>query len=142
MDSDKMLSVDAILETALYVDDLARASGFYSEVFGFEALVESPRLCALDVGGKSVLLLFQRGATADGLRAAGGFIPPHDGTGPSHFAFAIRLEDVARWEAHLAQHGVEIESKVKWDRGGISLYFRDPDNHSVELVTRGTWKIF
>ena len=131
-----------VLETALYADDLARTAKFYRDVFGFEPLVDTPRLCALSVNGISVLLLFQRGATGAGLATDGGFIPPHDGSGPVHFAFAIEAGDLSRWEAHLAANGVEIESRVTWDRGGTSLYLRDPDNHSVELVTTGTWATY
>ena len=131
-----------VLETALYADDLARTAKFYRAVFGFEPLVDTPRLCALSVNGISVLLLFQRGATRAGLATDGGFIPPHDGSGPVHFAFAIEAGDLSRWEAHLAANGVEIESRVTWDRGGTSLYLRDPDNHSVELVTPRTWATY
>jgi catechol 2,3-dioxygenase-like lactoylglutathione lyase family enzyme len=131
--------ISGVLETALYADDLAQLARFYKDIFAFEMLVESPRICAFNVGGTSVLLLFSRGATSEGLQFPGGWIPPHDGSGPSHFAFAIASEDIEWWADHLVQHGVEIESRVKWERGGSSLYFRDPENHSVELVTPGTW---
>lgn len=134
--------VRGILETALYVDDLRRASAFYRDTFGFPVLVENARICALDVAGRSVLLLFQRGATVGGLATAGGFVPSHDGSGPVHFAFGITMEDLAQWRAHLESCGVAIESRVEWERGGVSLYFRDPDGHSVELVTEGTWATY
>ncbi|HEX2723231.1 MAG TPA: VOC family protein [Gemmatimonadaceae bacterium] len=134
--------VSRILETALYADDLSVTSSFYKDIFGFAALVDTPRLCALDIGGRSVLLIFKRGATAGGLTTDTGFIPPHDANGPAHFAFAIDFEVLPRWEAHLASKGIEIESRVEWERGGVSLYFRDPDGHSVELVTPGTWATY
>jgi hypothetical protein len=35
-----------------------------------------------------------------------------------------------------------VESKVVWPLGGHSLYFRDPDNHVVELATPGIWSIY
>ncbi|MEP7038442.1 MAG: glyoxalase, partial [Acidobacteriota bacterium] len=35
-----------------------------------------------------------------------------------------------------------IESKVKWERGGTSIYFRDPDKHLLELATPGLWTIY
>ena len=50
--------------------------------------------------------------------------------------------DLDGWRGHLAENGVEIESEVTWDRGGVSLYFRDPDGHSVELATPGVWEIY
>jgi len=132
--------VERILETAIYVDDLPRATTFYRSLFGFEALVESERLVAFDVSGTSVLLLFKRAESVKGLATAGGWIPPHDASGPAHFAFAIARDAVESWKSRLLRAGVAIESIVQWERGGTSLYFRDPDNHSVELVTQGTWK--
>jgi catechol-2,3-dioxygenase len=142
MSAGDMRKVARVLETAVYAEDLARLSGFYRQVFGFKPLVDTPRLCALDVGGASVLLLFQSGATGEGLSTGGGWIPPHYGSGATHFAFAVELEDLSWWENHLASNGVAIESRVTWERGGKSLYFRDPEDHSVELVTRGTWSNF
>jgi catechol 2,3-dioxygenase-like lactoylglutathione lyase family enzyme len=132
--------VDRILETGLYVDDLERAKQFYVGLFGFDVLLESERLVALDVGGKSVLLLFQHGQSEHRQDAAGGFIPGHGAHGVQHFAFAIEPEQIDPWLKRLAEKGVEVESRVTWDRGSQSIYFRDPDNHSVELATPGLWR--
>lgn len=139
---DPIPRVTQVIETGLYADDVMHAADFYRKVFGFETLVSSPRLVALDVTGRDVLLIFKRGGTTKGLETAGGVIPPHDGSGPSHFAFAIEKGDIDRWAGHLEALGVEIESRVTWERGGTSLYFRDPDGHSVELVTPGTWATY
>lgn len=134
--------VRGILETALYVDDLERATAFYKDTFKFPVLVENARICALDVAGQSILLLFRRGATIGGFATSGGFVPSHDGTGPVHFAFAIAMADLKVWEERLASLDIAVESLVQWERGGVSLYFRDPDGHSVELVTEGTWATY
>jgi len=134
--------VTQLLETALYTDDLGRAADFYRNTFGFPTLIENPRIVALDVAGRDVLLLFKRGATIDQLETPGGTIPPHDGSGPTHFALGIERGELEDWVARLAQHGITIESRVEWERGGVSLYFRDPDGHSVELATRGTWATY
>ena len=72
----------------------------------------------------------------------GGLIPAHDGSGPTHLAFAIDAEDFAAWEERLSASGVEIESRVSWGRGGRSLYFRDPEGRSVELATPRTWATY
>ena len=48
------MRVSGILETALYVADLPAAAAFYRRVFGFPVLLESDRLIALDVAGRSV----------------------------------------------------------------------------------------
>jgi len=131
-----------VLETALYCDDLERAVAFYRDVLGLRPMGEPPRLVPMDAGGGTVLLLFQRGATEGGAHTPSGFIPPHDGAGPVHVAFAIEAESLEGWEARLAAHGVSIESRVHWSRGGTSLYFRDPDGHSLELATPGLWETY
>ena len=131
-----------LLETAVYVEDMERATAFYRDVLGLRVLDASPRLVAMDAGASTLLLLFRRGATLDGAAIPGGWIPPHDGEGPAHVAFAVDGADLLSWEARLADHGVAIESRVRWNRGGQSIYFRDPDGHSVELVTPGTWATY
>lgn len=131
-----------VLETALYVEDLARARAFYVDVLGASVLLDTPRLLALDIGGASVLLLFRRGATLEPLPTAGGVVPPHGAHGVQHFAFAIGADVLERWDAHLRAHGVAIESRVRWPKGGESIYVRDPDGHSVELVTPGLWATY
>ena len=107
---------------------------------GLNTMSRGDRLVGLDAGRGTVLLLFRRGATTGGFSFPGGRIPPHDGEGPAHFAFAVATEDLDAWRDHLAENGVEIESEVTWSRGGESLYFRDPDGHSVELATPGFGK--
>jgi catechol-2,3-dioxygenase len=137
-----MPTLDRVLETALYVDDLSRAAGFYQSVLQLEVLVHDDRLCAFDVAGRSVLLLFRRGASLEGSTLPGGFIPPHDGAGPIHMAFAIPAAELTQWEAWLGKHDVQIESRTTWPRGGESLYFRDPEGHLLELATPGVWATY
>ena len=137
-----MPTLTGILETALYVDDLARAAGFYEDVLGLPALTSDSRFRAYDVGGRSVLLLFQRGATRETVVMPGGTIPPHDGHGPLHIALAIPAVELPAWEQRLAEHGVAIEGRTRWRRGGESVYFRDPDGHLLELATPGLWAIY
>jgi catechol 2,3-dioxygenase-like lactoylglutathione lyase family enzyme len=137
-----MPAVDRVLETALYVDDLGRATRFYHDLFGFTALFHDERLCAYDIGGKSVLLLFKRGSTLETVHLPGGVIPPHDGAGPLHVAFAIGAEALTDWESRLAEKGVAVEGRTDWPKGGSSLYFRDPDGHLLELATPGIWRTY
>jgi catechol 2,3-dioxygenase-like lactoylglutathione lyase family enzyme len=134
-----MAKVVRVLETCLHVKDVERSAQFYETLFAFPRMDFSERFCALDVGGGTVLLLFREGGTVEPVRTAGGVIPPHGGSGDLHLAFSIRAEDFAIWEKHLGEQGTAIESRVHWDRGGNSLYFRDPDHHLVELATPGVW---
>jgi catechol 2,3-dioxygenase-like lactoylglutathione lyase family enzyme len=128
-----------IVETALDCDDLPRSAAFYTALFGADPMLSSERLVAIDAGEGTVLLLFQRGLSAEPVQLPGGLVPAHDAGGPGHLAFAIDAADVASWEARLGELGIAIESRVTWERGGFSLYFRDPDNRSVELASPGIW---
>ena len=134
--------IKRVLETSLYVDDMEAAMSFYRDVLGLQVLDAGERLVAMDAGHATILLIFRRGATISGAETRGGRIPPHDGQGPVHVAFAIASDSVETWEAHLEQHGVAIESRVSWEGGGRSIYFRDPAGHSVELTTPGTWAVY
>lgn len=131
-----------IIETPLYVDDVERSASFYERTLGLERMATGDRLIPMDAGGGSVLLIFRRGVTDQTSSFEGGSIPPHDGSGRCHFAFAVATEDLDAWRSRLDAEDVAIESEVRWDRGGTSLYFRDPDGHSVELASPGVWPIY
>ncbi len=135
------LAINGVVESILYTDDLGRASTFYRDVLGLEPMKGDPaRFQALDAGAGRVLLLFKRGATLTAQPVpTGGTIPPHDGAGPQHIAFGISAADYERWRQRLAECAVVVESEATWERGGRSLYFRDPDLHLLELVTPGIW---
>ncbi len=138
-----MPNLICVLETALYVDHLGRAATFYEEVMGLQILHADDRLRAYNVNDRSVLLLFIRGGTLEPVQTGGGLIPPHDGSGALHVAFAIAQSELPEWKAHLEAHGVEIESTSDWKRGGHSLYFRDPDGNLLEIAsTPGLWEGF
>ena len=137
-----MLKVHGVLETALYVKNVKRSAEFYRQLFEFTVLLESERLIALNVVDRSVLLLFKEGATKEPLMTSGGIIPGHAGTGSHHLAFSISSEDVVSWQQRLEAQGVNIESIVQWPGGAQSIYFRDPDEHLIELMSPGFWAIY
>ena len=124
-----------VLETALYVDDVAAAREFYSRVLGLAefSYVEGEHVFFRCGGG--MLLLFDPAATR-----TQSDIPPHGADGAGHVAFAMESGSVQEWRDHLAQQGVAIEREVAWPSGGASLYFRDPDGNSLELATPATWR--
>ncbi|WP_332689801.1 VOC family protein [Bosea sp. (in: a-proteobacteria)] len=134
-----MPRLNRIIETALYVDDLERARDFYETKLGLAPMLKTGTLFAYDVGGASVLLLFLRGQSLRTQSSAGGSIPPHDGSGPLHICFAVDADELALWDERLQQQGIAIEGRMSWERGGKSLYFRDPDGHMLELATPGLW---
>ncbi len=134
-----MPRVTHILETALYVADLNRSAAFYRDLFGFPEYLRDDRMAALGVPGAQVLLLFRLGASTHPSPTPFGTIPPHDGRGPQHMAFAIADDTLADWDRALAAAGIEVESRIEWDSGSTALYFRDPDGHSIELATPRLW---
>lgn len=133
--------INGVVETVLYADDLERTARFYREVMGLKPMKGDPeRFQALDSGANRVLLVFKRGATLSPMPMPnGGFIPAHNGSGPQHIAFAIPEADYAAWRQRLIDFSIPIESETRWERGGRSIYFRDPDDHLIELVTPGIW---
>ena len=131
--------VSGLLETALYVTDPDQSSAFYERVFGFEPFLRESRMVGLGVPGGQVLLLFRRGGSVQPSPAPGGLIPAHDGSGVLHVCFAVPLAELDHWRRHLSEQGVAIESEVVQAFGGTSLYFRDPDDHSIEIAVPGLW---
>jgi catechol 2,3-dioxygenase-like lactoylglutathione lyase family enzyme len=136
------MKINGIVETALHVEDVARSAEFYQTLFGLRRLGGDTRFCAFAVPGNAVLLLFKRGGTLEPVVLPGGVIPPHDGSGRMHFAFKISADSLAACVRELKERGIPIESTVQWPLGGTSLYFRDPDEHLVELITPGCWEVY
>lgn len=128
-----------IAETILYVDDLETSIQFYRMLFECRVLRRDERFCALRIAAEQVLLLFHRGGSVEPTLISGGLIPAHDGSGPLHVCFGMQESEVGAWEDRLRALHIVLESRVLWPGGAISLYFRDPDNHAVELATPGLW---
>ena len=137
-----MPKLDGILETAIHTTDMPRSRAFYEGVLGLTLIHSDERLSAYAVAGRDVLLVFRKGATAKTVTLPGGSIPGHGGDGALHVAFAIAKDELDRWEAYLARRGIEIEGRNDWERGGRSIYFRDPDGHLLELATPGLWSVY
>ncbi|WP_337261736.1 MULTISPECIES: VOC family protein [unclassified Serratia (in: enterobacteria)] len=133
------LKIERVIETVLYVHDIERAAVFYQQVLKLPVMVANERFRAYNVADKSVLLLFIEGDSMNGAHYPEGYIPPHDGRGPQHLGLAVSKVQLPLWEQHLAEHGIRIEGRMRWEHGGESIYFRDPDEHLLELVTPGIW---
>jgi catechol 2,3-dioxygenase-like lactoylglutathione lyase family enzyme len=130
--------VHGVVETCINVAEIHRAREFYESVLSLEAMVCDDRFCAFRVG-KDVLLLFVRGGSDRPVLLSGGMVPPHETVGAGHVAFAVSSDTLPDWRMRLHERGIEIESEVRWERGGASIYFRDPDNNLLELATPGVW---
>ena len=134
--------INGIVESCLYSNDFPRPIRFYQEQLGLRLLESGERLCVFSVADKQVLLIFRGGDKLQPVPTPGGLIPPHGAAGQLHLALAISKDDFATWENYLIAQGIEIESKVEWPAGGRSIYFRDPNNHLVELATPGIWEVY
>ena len=128
-----------IAESSLYVEDVPHSVKFYGDLLEAPVILEDERFCALRVAPGQVLLLFHRGASRHDVDMGFGTIIGHDGSGPLHVCFGIGAGEAAAWEERLEALGIPLESRVAWPSGAVSLYFRDPDGHAVELATPGLW---
>jgi catechol 2,3-dioxygenase-like lactoylglutathione lyase family enzyme len=139
-------TLNGLVETALFVDDLSRAIAFYEKVLGLQKIKASDTGCVFRLGEQRYLLVGSRAAAhTPNKTASGDVLPPcalpqQDGRGPGHVAFGISEADLDSWRARLAQHDVDLLGEITWEMGARSLYFRDPDGHMIELATPGIWE--
>jgi catechol 2,3-dioxygenase-like lactoylglutathione lyase family enzyme len=132
----------AILESALYVTDLAAAEAFYGGVLGLERIAGVEGRHVFFRCGQGVLLLFNAEATKQPPTAGARLpVPPHGTTGHGHLCFSASADEIARWKAHLTGKGVAVEADFEWPGGGRSIYFRDPSGNSLEFAEPKIWNL-
>ncbi len=129
------MQAKGILETVLYGSDLETLEHFYVDNIGLKRIAGTPGRNVVLQCGNSALILFNAKASSQ----PGGMFPAHGTEGAGHIAFVIKEDELEAWHAHLAAKGITIEKEVKWDEGGISIYFRDPAGNSVELAPPTIW---
>src|SRR5688572_18051506 len=96
-----------LLETSVYVNDLAAAKQFYGGVLGLELLAEQPGRHVFFRGGRGVFLVFDPSSTAtESTSINGSVLPLHGCTGAGHMAFSIPEGDLEAWRERLAAGGV------------------------------------
>jgi len=133
--------LDAILETALYVKDLAAAEHFYASVLGLAKIFSVPHRQLVFRVGQSILLIFNpEHTTREQIIINGGAIPLHGARGAGHTAFRVQRDQLDLWRTRLRTGGVAIESELSWPNGAHSIYFRDPEGNSLEFATPDLWR--
>ncbi|TIL56157.1 MAG: glyoxalase/bleomycin resistance/extradiol dioxygenase family protein [Mesorhizobium sp.] len=136
------MTPSAILESALYVTDLAAAEKFYTDVLGLDLLGKVDGRHLFFRCGDGVLLIFNAEATkvppAPDARLK---VPPHGTVGDGHLCFAASADEIVRWRAHLERKKIAIESEFEWPQGGRSIYTRDPSGNSIEFAEPRIWGI-
>lgn len=136
------MTPQAILESALYVTDLAAAEAFYTGVLDLEVIARVEGRHVFLRCGRGVLLLFDPAATEVPPPPDAKLpVPPHGSRGPGHLCFLAEGEEIDRWKAQLAARGVAVEADFEWPQGGRSIYFRDPSGNSLEFAEPRIWGI-
>jgi catechol 2,3-dioxygenase-like lactoylglutathione lyase family enzyme len=138
----------AVLESALYVTDLDAAEAFYAGVLGLKKIAGVKNRHVFFKCGSGVLLLFNAEATrqppSPGAKLP---VPPHGTSSEGHLCFAASADEIDDWKKHLGAKNIAIEADFEWppkpgqDRGGRSIYFRDPSGNSLEFTEPKIWNL-
>jgi catechol 2,3-dioxygenase-like lactoylglutathione lyase family enzyme len=138
----------AILESALYVTDLDAAEAFYGEVLGLEKIAGVANRHVFFKCGSGVLLLFNAEETQKPPPPGASLpVPPHGTSGQGHLCFAATADEIAEWKARLEAKNIAVEADFLWppkpgeEKGGRSIYFRDPCGNSLEFAEPKIWKL-
>lgn len=123
-----------IKETSLYVKDLDKTEAFYSGKLGLKVIGKTEGRHVFFKAGSSVLLCFNADATKQEEN-----LPGHFGEGNLHVAFEVPHEKYEEIKAEILSADIEIEYEQQWSDNYRSFYFRDPDQHSIEIVPAGMW---
>jgi catechol 2,3-dioxygenase-like lactoylglutathione lyase family enzyme len=129
------MEIKKIKETCLYVADLEASKRYYHNKIGFEVIGEVKGRHVFFRAGASVLLCFISEASKESK-----VLPPHFGTGHLHLAFEVEKEQYEPWKNKIKDAGIAIEQEYDWGGGFLSFYFRDPDQHLLEVVMEGMWE--
>lgn len=130
-----MIPFLGIKETCLYVQDLNKTEAFYKDKLGLEVISKVEHRHVFFRAGTSVLLCFLSEATLNDPK-----LPVHGGFGIIHFALEVEPEDYENAKVIIEQHNIPIEHEQSWSHGLKSFYFRDPDQHLVEIIQKGIWE--
>lgn len=125
--------IKGIFETHLNVTDLERSHRFYEQVVGLTFAYGQPErgrtFYWIGGKGKAMLGLWQKDPSKV-LR--------------QHFAFEVSLEDMKHAVDYLEGRGIKTRNFLEDDIGdlyvfgwmpAVSVYFTDPDGHSLEFIS-------
>jgi lactoylglutathione lyase len=123
--------ITGLFETHLKVRNLERAIRFYEDVIGLE-------LGTFDPNRKLAIYWIIKGQSMLGLWEV-----PEEQWFKQHFAFSSTLENMHTVRETLEHHGLEWRNFLEDDSGSlhvfgwmpaVSVYFQDPDGHSLEIL--------
>ncbi|TNB46095.1 glyoxalase/bleomycin resistance/extradiol dioxygenase family protein [Martelella lutilitoris] len=133
------MPIAAVLETALYAENLDAAEAFYGGVLGLEKITRVENRHVFFRCGPGVLLVFNPTETEKHSDATSFPVPTHGARGPGHACFRLEEDDFDSMIARLAANGIAIESDFRWTNGARSIYFRDPAGNSLECAEAKLW---
>ena len=110
---------------AIHVEDVERSCTFYERVLELKPI---PRP-VFDFSGA----WYRLGAVQELHLIGERDQPVHAGTRGNHFA--LMIDDMDAWEAHLQKLGVEYYERRTRPDGAFQIYVTDPDGHCIELCT-------
>lgn len=132
--------IEAILETALYAEDLDAAEAFYGGVLGLEKITRVADRHVFYRCGPGVLLIFNPAETTKPPAPDAALpVPPHGTQGAGHACFRVSKDNVEAMAAKLSGAGIAIEADFHWPNGGRSIYFRDTAGNSLECAEAIIW---
>jgi len=112
------------LITFTYYDDLDRACKFYSEVMGFEEVIDVDFAKVYKVAENAHIGL------VDGKR--GSLKPSED----KPVMITVIVDDIDAWHRHLVESGVDIDQPPEEPQylRMRTLLFRDPEGYVIEIL--------
>ncbi|WP_342565295.1 VOC family protein [Paenibacillus sp. FSL R7-0345] len=125
--------ITGIFETHINVNSYIRSAAFYEQLLGIIPLLDDP------VRKSKFYWVGQPGEAMLGIREN----YPSPLVQRQHFAFRIELEDMLRARTYLEGLGIKAENfrgesveelLVFPFMPAVSIYFDDPDGHSLELI--------
>jgi lactoylglutathione lyase len=126
------MKFQGLFETHIHVADLERSAHFYENVLGLQlAYVEEKRRVRFYwIGGHNHTMLGVWEVEPSAIRR-------------QHFAIRISRDDMKQAVQFLKERGLEVENFLNdgterplvfgW-MPAVSIYFRDPDGHSLEFI--------
>ncbi|MDL2404671.1 VOC family protein [Rhizobium calliandrae] len=133
------VTIESVLETALYADDLDAAEAFYQGILGLEKITRAGNRHVFYRCGPAVLLIFNSHETVKPPELSSLPVPPHGTKGHGHVCFRVGGNAIEAMAQKLRAAGVAIEADFHWPNGGRSIYFRDPAGNSLECAEPRIW---
>lgn len=119
------MQIHELNHVALHVADVEKSSAFYRNVLQLEPM---PRPAFTFPGA------WFRLGTHQELHLIGERVEPVvSGNRGNHFA--LRVEELDSWEAHLQKVRAEFRPRKQRPDGAWQVFVRDPDGHVIELFT-------